>query len=723
LSGRKTRALLAILGLSAPRPVLRSRLAEMLWSRRPEEQARASLRQEIHRLGESLAMLEGEILAVSRDNLGLRTGAVWLDVEEVFRASPDHPEALSLLDAPLLEELDGLDPAFDVWLADERERLIDHARFLAEHILAASQATGRTEEAIGAARRLLEIDRSHEGAWRALMRAHAARGERGLAIQAYERCRSALAERLAAHPSEETQRVAAEIRAAAPLADRSGIVALPPLAAQSEPSERRARADRDAAMAGHDAPRFTLVPSAVSARDTGSRVAFLPPAYELSEGREIWPLRESRDPARRVNTSPRYAPPPSRGGVRIGVLPLRAVSAGPAETPLCASIAEEITASLTAFRGLIPVSAAALARISGPACNETNWDEAAIRHAFALDFLIDGTLQGSADRLRIALRLLDLRAGNRVVWSCRFDRADGDLLSLQDEVAAGVAARIDPQITLLEAARLASRATGEEGAYETMLHSVPLMLRMDRPSFEHAGELLRQAIALDPEYAPPFARLAFWHVLQVAQGWSVDRAAACEEAGRLAKHATALDSQDAFAHTIAGLVRAALHRHPREGLALHHRALALNPALAQAWALSAAASAQLGELDPAAEQMRRYKRLTPLHPYAFFLDTTLVTIALLRHDHEEAVRLGREICEMNLSLSLPCKPFLAALGHLGLADEATAMRERLLAIEPGFSLATFRATSPLVREIDREHVADGLKRAGIPEESASPSFS
>ncbi len=39
----KTRALLAIVALSAPRPVLRGKLAELLWSRRPEEQARASL--------------------------------------------------------------------------------------------------------------------------------------------------------------------------------------------------------------------------------------------------------------------------------------------------------------------------------------------------------------------------------------------------------------------------------------------------------------------------------------------------------------------------------------------------------------------------------------------------------------------------------------------------------------------------------------------------------
>src|SRR4051812_11681845 len=49
-TGRKTRALLACIAMAAPRAVLRGRLAEQLWSRRPEEQARSSLRQEVHRL-------------------------------------------------------------------------------------------------------------------------------------------------------------------------------------------------------------------------------------------------------------------------------------------------------------------------------------------------------------------------------------------------------------------------------------------------------------------------------------------------------------------------------------------------------------------------------------------------------------------------------------------------------------------------------------------------
>src|SRR5689334_19273364 len=208
-AGRKTRALLAVIALSSPRPALRGRLAELLWSRRPEEQARASLRQEIHRLLECLAPSGTDILIVTRDHISLSPGKVWIDVEEVMRATTEQPTSLSLLDGDLLEDLDGVDPAFDMWLTTERERVRDRARTVAEELL---REQVEPEAAIPAAQRLLQIDRAHEGAWRALMRAHAARGERGMAIQAYDRCRAVLADLLDASPSAETQRLLAEIR-------------------------------------------------------------------------------------------------------------------------------------------------------------------------------------------------------------------------------------------------------------------------------------------------------------------------------------------------------------------------------------------------------------------------------------------------------------------------------------------------------------------------------
>ena len=131
------------------------------------------------------------------------------DVQEVTQASSQRPEALCLLDGELLEDLEGIDPHFDAWLQAERKQLRSRALRIAESIL---QEVNNPDEAIEAAERVLTIDRAHEGAWRALMNVHDARGERGLAIQAYNRCRAALAHTVDAMPSAKTQKLFDEIR-------------------------------------------------------------------------------------------------------------------------------------------------------------------------------------------------------------------------------------------------------------------------------------------------------------------------------------------------------------------------------------------------------------------------------------------------------------------------------------------------------------------------------
>lgn len=666
-TGRKTRALLAILALSAPRPVLRGKLAEMLWSRRPEEQARASLRQEIHRLLDALDPVGSQILAINRDHLMLRPGTVWIDVEEVLRASPSKPAALCLLDGDLLEDLDGVDPAFDNWLAAERERLRDRARSLAEQMLGDQSDS---ELVIPAAQQLLAIDRAHEGAWRALMRAYTARGERGMAIQAYERCRTVLADLLDAQPSEETQRLAAEIRAS------------------------------------------------VNASSSGQRQA-LPQAYPPGTQRAE-PTRDQRPPARpalpeariepRVEQRPEARPPAPRGGARVGVLPLQLVGVSENEAHLSAGLAEEITSALSRFRWMFLVSSSSLARYA----TQTR-DETAIRRAFGIDFLLDGTIQRVPDRLRISLRLLDLRAGNQIVWSRRFDRDNHDLLTLQDEIAAEVVAQIDPEILLIEAQRVSSRPSTDPTAYDHLLRALPLIGRLDKQMFMQAGDFLRQAINQEQDYAAAHTWAAYWHIFLVGQGWAANQAATMAEAGRLAERAVMLDPQDAKALTIAGHIRAFMHRRLREAVALHDRALMLNPNLAMAWNLSGVAHAYLGDLEEAERRVLRYKKLSPLDPHAFFFDTALIIVALMKHDYEGAVIIGREVSEMNPGFSAACKPYLAALGHLGQQQEADIVRRRLLSIQPDFTIADFVATSPFERPEDLEHYKAGLLLAGITE--------
>jgi DNA-binding SARP family transcriptional activator/TolB-like protein len=659
-AGRKTRALLAVVALSAPRPALRGRLAELLWSRRPEEQARASLRQEIHRLLEALAPGGSEVLLVTRDHLSLRPGKVWVDVEEVMRATTDQPAALSLLDGDLLEGLDGVDPTFDAWLTTERERLRDRARTVAEALL---NEQAEPEAAIPAAQRLLQIDRAHEGAWRALMRAHAARGERGMAIQAYDRCRAVLADLLDASPSAETQSLLAEIR-------------------------------------GPSGSRMPLRPQRASAPPRSAPAPPSPPAPPVDE--------EPDDPLPIVEPRPE-GNWPTRGGAHVGVMPLQLVGTTEEDAHLAPGLTEEITTALARFRWMFVVASNSLARFAAE-----NRDETAIRRTFGIDFLLDGSIQRVRNRIRITVRLLDLRAGNQVVWARRFDRQSNDLLSLQDEIASEVVAQIDPEILLIEAKRSASQPPVDATAYDLVLRSIPLIGRMEREAFMQAGEYLSRAIELEPEYAAAHAWYAYWQVFLVGQDWADDPAAAMEEAGQHAERAVALDPYDARGLTIAGHVRAFLHRRLHEAIALHERALSLNPNLAMAWALSAIAYAYLGDLDEAERRNNRYKKLSPLDPHAFLYDGFFTVINLLKRDYESAVAMGRAVTQMNSALSAGFKPYLAALGHLGRTQEAAVARRRLLAIEPDFTVERFIATTPLARDSDRCLFAEGLRLAGVP---------
>ncbi len=670
-AGRKTRALLALIAMAAPRPVLRGRVAEQLWSRRPEEQARASLRQEIHRLLETLAPADTEILSITRDHLTLRPGVVWIDVEEVLRATAAEPASLALLDGDLLEDLDGIDPNFDAWLTAERERLRDRARGIAEAML---KEKLEPDAAIAAAQRLLTIDRSHEGAWRALMKAYAARGERGLAVQAYDRCRAVLADLLDAVPSSETQRLLNDIRGPSHLR----LPLRPPQA--TEPPEPV----REAPLPG------SLVPGS-DARDSGSREA---------EGPAVDTILA---PSRRETSAP-------RGGAHVGVMPFRSIGLLDDESHLAPGLADEITSALSRFRWMFVVSSNSLGRFA----TEPR-DEAAIRRAFGLDFLLDGSVQRAGNSIRISLRLLDLRANNRIVWTRRFDRDTADLLSLQDEVAAEVVAQIDPEILLIEANRSSSRRPVDATAYDMMLRAIPLIGRMEHDSFMRAGQYLEDAIALEPDYAAAYAWYAYWHIFLVGQDWTEHPKAMMEKAGELAERAIVLDPFDARGLTISGHVRAFLHGRLREAMVLHERALVLNPNLAMAWALSAVTHAYTGNTEEAERRANRYKKLSPMDPHAFFFDAFFVLIHLMKRDYETAVEMARAISPLNPSFTAAYKPYLAALGHLRRDQEAATIRRRLLALEPDFTIERFLNTSSMERESDRMHYAEGLRLAGIPE--------
>jgi DNA-binding SARP family transcriptional activator/tetratricopeptide (TPR) repeat protein len=613
---RKTRGVLAVLALESPAMVSRQRIAELLWSRRGEDQARGSLRQALHELQETLGPAARGLIIANRETVALNPEGVWTDARSLPLMARDRPEALNLLQAELLSDLDGLDAAFDAWLVEQRRRLRDAALDAASARLSAtSTAESRAQEA----RRILAIDPAQEPVWRILIRAEADRGDRGAAFAAWEECRRIFAERFRGAPSPETAALAESLRG------------------------------------------------------------------EIATSQPV--------PARRTTIR----------GARLGVLPFK-VLGGDGDGEVSLGLAGEITAALARFRWLVLVDSASVA--------------AAERHdraegALELDFSLSGTVQRAGDRVRVTLRLTDHRPPEAVVWAERFDRDAGDLLALQDEIAAEVVARVDPEILLIEANRAASRPPVASTAYDLLLRAIPAIYRLDRQSYELAGKLLTEATRLEPDYSPAFAWHAYWHLFLVGQGWSKNDAEVFAKAEELASRAVALDPSDAQALAILGHVRAFLHHRVAEAVSLYERALALNPNLPMAWVFSALALSYRGEHEEALRRWERYKRLAPLHPHAFFFDAARLVPLLLMRRYEEVDVAARQVTALHAGFTFPYKIWLSALGHLGRRQQADEVRMRLMAMETDFGLRKAADRAPFEPEADKALYIEGLRKAGL----------
>ena len=215
--GRKTRGLLAILGLAQGERVSRSRLVGLLWDRSGEAQARMSLRQSLSELNSIVNRHVPGLVEIYRESVRLDVSKCWVDALAILETSVDAAAHTSNLVEPyserLLEDLDGISPSFDHWLTAERTRFEDRVRKILETELdRLTEQNARPEARAAAARRLINFEPTHEGAVRSLMKAFAQMGDRAQAIREFEHCRQMLQRMLDLPPSKETIAVYEAVR-------------------------------------------------------------------------------------------------------------------------------------------------------------------------------------------------------------------------------------------------------------------------------------------------------------------------------------------------------------------------------------------------------------------------------------------------------------------------------------------------------------------------------
>jgi DNA-binding SARP family transcriptional activator len=115
-----------------------------------------------------------------------------------------------LLADELMAGLEDLDPAFRVWLLAKRHALRD--RLVRALEIAADRQSADSREAARIAEAMLNLDPTHEGACRQLMRARAMSGDMAGALRAYKALWDLLDADYGMEPSAATQQLVSQIK-------------------------------------------------------------------------------------------------------------------------------------------------------------------------------------------------------------------------------------------------------------------------------------------------------------------------------------------------------------------------------------------------------------------------------------------------------------------------------------------------------------------------------
>lgn len=487
---RKTRALLALIALSKT-AIPRSRVSDLLWGDRGEDQAKASLRQALYELR---GLAARGFIAADRHAVGAGVKKLPTDlafVQQLLeqKKAGELADALDDIEAPTLGGLDDVTPELDDWLRVERERI--SSSIVSGGLLVAEQSLRDGD--VSAARRIADqlerLDPLDERVAQLGIVADIAGGDRAAARRRHTRLSGRLDQELGIRPAAETEA----------------------LLNQAKP-----------ALSGSPLPV-----SRATARRSGWLVPALIALGLIMAAAAIYMLAR---------------PAPARATPTVAVLPFDDLGQQSGDY-FASGVSDEILNLLGRQQEIKVLGRASAAQLGSPA---QSLDTA---RRLGVTYLLDGSVRTAADRVLVIARLTRVSDGAQV-WSERYERKAGDIFVVQGDIASAVASRVtlsfagvrpqqtSPEVydrylaarqlirerrqpTLREADRLLREAIVRDPRYAPAYAELAelIMLESDNPTSygsipfaqakAEAEPFARKAIELDPNLGDGYAAVGF----------------------------------------------------------------------------------------------------------------------------------------------------------------------------------------------------------------------
>ena len=197
----------------------------------------------------------------------------------------------------------------------------------------------------------------------------------------------------------------------------------------------------------------------------------------------------------------------------IVVLPFTNLSGDPAQDYFADGVTENLTTDLSRIRDSFVI-----ARNTAFTYKGKNIDAKEIGKELGVRYVLEGSVQRDANRVRVNAQLIDAESGAHV-WADRFDEDVTDLFKLQDQVVARLANSLGNELV---------RAEGEREGRTQNPDAIDLVMRgrallqlypTTRENNDAARALFEQALAIDPNYAAALAGDAYTYMFDFTYGW------------------------------------------------------------------------------------------------------------------------------------------------------------------------------------------------------------
>jgi adenylate cyclase len=353
----------------------------------------------------------------------------------------------------------------------------------------------------------------------------------------------------------------------------------------------------------------------------------------------------------------------------IAVLPFENLSEDKANEYFADGIQEEILTRLSRVADLKVIS-----RTSTQRYKNTAEPMAEIAKQLGVANILEGSVRKAANRVRVHVQLIDAE-NDAHLWAERYDRELDDIFAVESDIAANIAEALQARLSGAERQAISVQPTTNVKAHELYLRGRYFWRNFFAPGYEKVRDYFRQAVDLDPSYAPAYAGLGLYYSFGACNGILPPNV--WPEAESAVNKALELDETLGEAINACAGVQLYYKRDWSAAESAFHRGAELNPNFADIRHHYGLCLTLFGRVDEALRQVERANQLDPFFP-GLQLHTGRIYFFL--RDYERARRQFAKVLDLHPGYAAAHEYFGDACQMSGMPEEAIVQWRAALAL-------------------------------------------